>query len=86
MRSTFDLPDNLYRTLKVRAGLSGVSMRELLVELIERGLKAGIPEAGASGRSDEPPVIIPSDGIPIPALSRAELTRIEDEEDGAKYA
>lgn len=86
MRTSFDLPDNLYRTLKVRAGLTGLSMRELVIELIERGLNLVQPDSKALGRRDEPPVIVPSDGIPIRALSKQELRRLEDEEDRQKYA
>jgi hypothetical protein len=35
MRTTIDLPENLYRTLKARAGLSGITMRQLVQQLIE---------------------------------------------------
>ena len=48
MRTSFDLPDELYRHLKARAALEGTSMRDLVVELMERALDA--PAAPAPPR------------------------------------
>jgi hypothetical protein len=85
MRTTIDLPDNLYRTLKVRAGMTGLTLKQLVQELIEQGMRS--PRAVPSAiRRAPPPVIIPPRGVPIPALSREEIRRIEEEEDEAKYA
>ena len=85
MRTTIDLPENLYRTLKARAGLSGISMRQLVHQLIEQGLRAPRTEPGGSRRAP-PPVIIPPRGVGIPALSREEIRRVEEQEDEAKHA
>jgi hypothetical protein len=85
MRTTIDLPENLYRTLKARAGLSGITMRQLVQQLIEHGLRVPRNEPGGS-RHAPPPVIIPPRGVRIPALSREEIRRIEEEEDEAKHA
>jgi plasmid stability protein len=43
MRTSFDLPDPLFRHLKARAALEGRSLRELVVSLLERGLTAPAP-------------------------------------------
>ncbi len=87
MRTTFDLPDDLFRALKARAALKGLTMRELVHRLIEEGLRsARVGQTGPPRRHDPPPVIIASRGVPIPALSRAELARLEEEEDEAKHA
>ena len=84
MRTTIDLPDNLYRTLKVRAGTSGVTFKQLVQQLIEQGMRT--PRvANLTTRRAPPPVIIPS-GVPIPTSSPAEIRRIEEEQDEAKYA
>ena len=85
MRTTIDLPENLYRTLKARAGLSGITLRQLVQQLIEQGLRAPRNEPGGSPHAP-PPVIIPPRGVRIPALSREEIRRIEEEEDEAKHA
>jgi hypothetical protein len=86
MRTTVDLPDDLYRALKARAGLSGTTLRQLIRRLIEQGLHSPTAEADLARRHSPPPVIIPPRGLPIPALSRSELTLLEEEEDEAHYA
>ena len=85
MRTTIDLPDNLYRTLKVRAGISGLTLKQLVRQLIEQGIRSPRGEPSASRRAP-PPVIIPPRGVPIPAISHEEIRRIEEGEDEAKYA
>ena len=77
MRTTVDLPDDLYRALKARAGLSGMTIRQLARQLIEQGLHPVAEQTGLRKRHAPPPVIIPPRGVPIPATSRAELTRME---------
>lgn len=86
MRTTVDLPDDLYRMLKARAGLSGVRLRDLVQRLIEQGLRSPTAEGDAAKRHVPPPVIIPPRGVPIRALSRKQLARLEEEEDEAKHA
>lgn len=87
MRTTIDLPDELYRALKSRAALTGVTMRDLVRRLIEQGLQqpGGLapPEAG---RREPPPVIIPPRGVPIAAPSRAALQHLEEEDDAERHA
>ncbi len=85
MRTTIDIPDDLYRALKARAGLNGLKLRDLIQRLIEQGLRSTSVEP-VGKRLGPPPVIIPPCGVPIPAVSRAELARMEEEEDEAKYA
>ena len=47
MRTTLDLPDDLMRHLKSRAALEGRSLRDLVLELVTRGLQApaAVPNA-----------------------------------------
>ena len=85
MRTTIDLPESLYRTLKARAGLSGITLRQLVQQLIEQGLRSPRAALG-EGRHVPPPVIVPPRGVRTPALSREEIRRIEEEEDEAKHA
>ena len=87
MRITVNLPDELYRALETRAALSGVPIRDLVRRLLEQGLRqSSMPGVPARGRREPPPVIIPPRGVPIPAVPRAELLRLEEEEDEAKHA
>lgn len=87
MRTTIDLPEELYRTLKARAALGGTTLRDLIHDLIIQGLRQP-PGAGRwpqAGR-DAPPVVIPSRGHPIGALAAAELRRLEEREDEGRIA
>ena len=85
MRTTIDLPDDLYRTLKARAAFGGTTLRALILQLVEQGLRQ--PETRAdTGRRKPPPVIVAPRGVPIGSLSAVELRRIEEEEDEARHA
>jgi hypothetical protein len=86
MRTTIDLPDDLYRALKARAGLTGVTLRQLVQRLIEQGLRSSPGETVSRKNFGPPPVIIRPQGKPIPALPRAALKRLEEQEDEAKHA
>jgi hypothetical protein len=39
MRTTVDLPDELFRQLKARAALLGTTVKELLASYVENGLR-----------------------------------------------
>lgn len=81
MRTTVDLPDPLFRSLKVRAGIQGVTMKQLFLQYVERGLRQ--PERPSRGRRDEPPVAIPATGRTL-HLTTEVMHRLEEEEDEAK--
>jgi len=87
MRTTLEIPDELYRSLKARAALRGVPVREIVTQLIDIGLRS-VPSAASTGhrRHAPPPVAIPPGGLPIAALSREDKIREEEMEDEAKHA
>ena len=76
MRSTFDLPDELMRQLKARAALEGRSLRDLLLELIERGLNA--PAVAAHRRPAGLPTVSIGRPLSLPgsALNHADLSEL----------
>lgn len=84
VRTTIDLPDDLYRALKIRAASSGVPLRHLVRRLVEQGLRQ--PSGAARRPGEPPPVIITARGVPIAAVPRPELARLEEDEDQAKHA
>lgn len=87
MRTTIDLPDDLYRSLKARAALTGTTLRELIRGLIEQGLSQPRGDRPMpSGQRQPPPAVVPGRGIPIAAVSGAQVRRMEEEEDEAKHA
>lgn len=87
MRTTIDIPDELYRSLKARAALSGVPVRDVVAQLIDLGLRSVSSAAPTRDRRHSPPpVAIPSRGVPIAALSHDDKARAEEIEDEAKHA
>jgi hypothetical protein len=79
MRTTVELPDPLFRELKARAAFEGRSLKSLMQELLERGLRQppppGTPPLHA--RSALPSI---STGVPFPlvAPSNADLFELLD--------
>lgn len=56
MRTTLDLPDPLLRRLKSRAALEGTTLKELVHQLVERGLESRDLPARAMSRSPLPTI------------------------------
>ncbi len=62
------------------AALSGITMRELIQRVLEHGLRSAAgTQTPTPGRHAPPPVITPPRGVPIPAVLRATLRRLEEE-------
>ena len=80
MRTTLDLPAPLFRTLKARAALQGCTLKSLVLDYVERGLREPAPPAAvaAPDRSWEDQLdpftksllglALPNDGSPAPDL------------------
>lgn len=84
MRTTIELPDELFRQAKARAALSGVSLKMLITRWIERGMQAGDePPAALPARERMLPEIIPARGRAMPALTNAEIEAVLATEDAA---
>lgn len=64
MRTTLDLPDPLFRSLKARAAVDGKSLKELFVEFAQQGLARREP-ALQTPRSPFP-VLVASGGKSTP--------------------
>ena len=79
MRTTLDLPDPLFREVKIRAAEEGLSLKELLTSYVEKGLR-GEREETRPLRSPLPPPL-PSRGVPIPSLTNAEIDELFLKED-----
>lgn len=52
MKATMEIPDELYRRVKARSALLGVSVREVTTELYQRWLGDLPPEGTASGAKE----------------------------------
>ena len=84
MRTTIDLPEELFREAKTRAVQQGKTLKELVAECIRSGLQR--PSVGTQGKPvhrEPPPVAIRKNQgrARAPALSNRQLNAIlEDEE------
>jgi hypothetical protein len=80
MRTTLDLPDPLLRQLKAKAALEGMTLKELMRSLVERGLREPIEAspAPAVARTALPSIKL---GRPLnlPRPSNAALFELLDE-------
>lgn len=87
MRTTLDIPDDTFRQLKAQAALNGMKLKELVTQLIQRGLAAGVTVPMPEQRPGPPPVAIKRvPGTPLtPALSNAQLYAILNDQDLAQY-
>ena len=84
MRTTIDLPEDLFREAKTRAVQQGTTLKNLMTQFILYGLAVQEPGSNLVARRMPPPVairrIIPGQS-PRPALSNRELYAILDAED-----
>lgn len=63
MKTTFDLPPNLVRELKLRAVHEGRKLKEVAADVLKRGLAA--PETAAKPRPAKPKIEIQANGLPV---------------------
>jgi hypothetical protein len=82
MRTSLDLPDPLFKHLKARAALEGRTLRELVIELVEKGLNAQ-EVADPQQRLMARPLIV-SDlpwAVPLHQMNNTELQALAHEDD-----
>lgn len=88
MRTTLDLPDPLFKHLKTRAALEGRTLRELVIELVQKGLTAR-DTVNMQQRFQSRPVVGASATIPpsAEALTNAKLFELinRDDDERAKH-
>jgi hypothetical protein len=83
MRTTVDLPDELFRQVKAKAALDGVKLKQLITRYIEQGLQQaenGLDSATQSRRSLLP-IARKATGQVIPALTNRDIHTILDLEE-----
>jgi len=83
MRTTLDLPDPLFRELKIQAARQGINMKDLLARYVEAGLYGRFPAIPGSSvpRRSPIPIARHATGQTIPAMSNARMQQILDEDD-----
>lgn len=75
MRTTLDLPDPLFRDLKIKAAQEGVSLKELLQRFVEKCLYEKPAPTPKPVRSPLPTPLSSRGGPPI-SLTNAEIEEI----------
>jgi hypothetical protein len=84
MRTTLDLPDDLFCQVKAKAALEGATLKAMLRRYIESGLRQPTMPAGQPARRSKLPAIPKRGKRAIPNLTPELQAQLEREEDLAK--
>ncbi len=82
MRTTLDLPDELFRQVKAKAAMEGSKLKDLLTRYVENGLRQTASERPT--RRSKLPVIKRRGNERVPLLSGARQAELEEEADRAR--
>lgn len=83
MRTTLELPDPLFRKIKAKAAMEGVTLKHLLTVFVENGLESALSLPRPARRSKLPVIKRRGKGI-IPNLTPELQSAVQEEEDLAK--
>jgi hypothetical protein len=83
MRTTIDLPDELFSQVKARAAEESIRLKELIRRYVEQGLRDGAPPSGPAPhrRRSELPTIRTAAGRKLPDFTNADLYAILEREE-----
>ena len=85
MRTTIDLPEPTLRQLKARAAMSGMPMKDLVLEFVERGLaQSAAPKTNP--RRSALPTMVPDKPLALRNPSNAKLFQILHDEEARAIA
>ena len=84
MRTTLDLPDELFRRVKATAAIKGTTLKELLMRYVENGLRQPDSQPGPAGKRSKLPVIKRRNKSVIRNLTSGLQAELEQKEDLAK--
>ncbi len=84
MRTTLDLPDDLFRRMKAKAALQGLTLKELLAQCVLMGLQNQTGEEVSPRQRSKLPVIKRRGKGVIPSLTPELQSKLEEEDDLAK--
>ncbi len=89
MRTSIDFPDPLFRTLKASAAMQGTSLRDHVLQLIERGMQQPVqPGLKRMPRPVSPIPTVPAHlqgSLPPELMTSAGINEFLDREELEKY-
>jgi len=84
MRTTLDLPDDLFRQVKAKAALEGATLKDMLTQFVESGLRQPTRLAGKTARRSHLPIVLKRGKGIIPNLTQELQDKLEVEDDLVK--
>lgn len=81
MRTTLDLPDEVFRQLKAEAALRGAKLKDLIAQYIEKGLADRAAPRGERRARSPLPTLRSGNGDLHPSLSNIELECLLNDDD-----
>jgi hypothetical protein len=84
MRTTIDLPEDIFREAKTRAVQQGTTLKSLVTDFIRSGLKGQLAATPPGPRRRNPPPVAirrREDSPEVPARSNRDLHALLEEED-----
>jgi hypothetical protein len=86
MRTTIDMPDELFRQAKATAAMRGIKLRELIIECMSQGLTAqGWPPTEEAPKRGARTFAYRAGGSPVPGLSPQQIAKIFNEDEARVY-
>jgi hypothetical protein len=78
MRTTLDIPDPLFRHLKAQAAMQGSTLRDLIIDLVEKGLQ--VPARAEVSAASLPSIKLGTAmALNVAQMSNAQLSDYLDE-------
>lgn len=84
MRTTLDLPDDLFRQVKAKAAIEGLTLKDLLTAFVVSGLQQPKTAVAPGGRSKLPAIKRRGKRF-IPNLTSELQAQVDKEEDIARF-
>ncbi len=76
MRTTIDLPDDLFRRAKATATIRGLKFKDLMAKFVEQGLNSATEETVHYGQHRPIPVVVRTGGLVIPAMTNQDIDQM----------
>ena len=86
MRTTIDLPDEIFRQAKASAAMRGIKLRELIIECVSQGLTAqGWPATEETPKMSVRTFAHRVGGDSVPSLSPQQIAKLFNEDEARVY-